>query len=36
MAHVYNQGPISNQAGNQHIYGDAYLSVHVNNKSVEF
>jgi hypothetical protein len=35
MTHIDNRAPISNQAVNQHIYGDAYMSVHTNNKSVE-
>jgi hypothetical protein len=35
-SHIDNRGPISNQAINQYINGDAYLSVHTNNESVEF
>src|ERR1700735_323319 len=31
MTHIENRGPISNQAVNQYINGDAYLSVHTNN-----
>jgi hypothetical protein len=36
MTHIENRGPISNQAVNQYINGDAHLSVHTNNESVQF
>jgi hypothetical protein len=36
MTHIENRAPISNQAGNQYVYGNIYLSVHTNNDSVDF